>query len=168
MGMAVGNRVVTLGSGCVRWIPKVQKGLLPPSSDTLHSPGNPDNHSITIHTTENLTSYVIQMNWRIKMRRCSNVLNSIIWLSKCFVKIYIYAHTSSFVFNFFCSLLSTRLLPSISVPATQSISAIEQASSWYIYCCKMVLVFLSWPAWQCQWESIILVKFAVDRHISMK
>jgi hypothetical protein len=60
--MAVGNRVVTVGSGCGRWIPKVQKGLLPPFSDILHNPGNPDNHSITIHTTENLTSYVIQMN----------------------------------------------------------------------------------------------------------
>jgi hypothetical protein len=59
--MGVGNQVVTVGSGCGRWVPKVQKGLLPPSSDTLHSPGNPDNHSVTVHTTENLVCHTNEL-----------------------------------------------------------------------------------------------------------
>jgi hypothetical protein len=62
-----------------------------------------------------------------------------------FLRIYIYIYMPTLVhsLHLFCPLLSTHLLPQISLPATQSISAIVQASSWYIYCCKMVSVCLS-------------------------
>jgi hypothetical protein len=54
--------VVTLGSGYGRWVLKVQKGILPPSSDTLHSPScNADNHSMTIHTIEGLICYTYEL-----------------------------------------------------------------------------------------------------------
>ena len=59
--MVVGNRVVMVGSGCDRWVLKVQKGLQPPSSDTLHSPGKPDDHSINIHTTKNLVCHTNEL-----------------------------------------------------------------------------------------------------------
>ena len=87
------------------------------------------------------------MNWRIKMRGYSNIVDSAIWLSKCYIYIYIYIYIAHLSFTYFCPLLLTHFVPPITLPAIQSISTIVQASSWYIAArwCLSIMASLTMP-----------------------
>lgn len=78
---------MTLGSGYGEGVLKVQKGILPPSSDTLHSLScNPD-----IHTTEDLIYYTN----KLKERSCIVAPTSLIALDDCLNVLYIYIYLCS-------------------------------------------------------------------------